>query len=125
MKNDELIITPHVKAVLVEISEALQRFSKTGETWSIFTNKMSLSPEERQEIRDFLGLGSVTIKLSGSDEPAEWLESGTAGIWYGVFYDQSNNPILETIEIGKFPQVPAAQIEDVKGNLAILKERLL
>lgn len=125
MKNDVLIITPSVKAVLVEISEALQRFIAKGETWSIFTNKMSLSPEERQEIRDFLGLGSVTIKLSGSDEPAEWKESGIAGVWYGVFYDQSNNPILETIEIGAFPQVPAAQIEDVKGNLENFKGRLL
>lgn len=125
MKNDELMLTPSVKAVLVEISEALQRFIENGETWSIFTNKMSLTSEERQEIRDFLGLGSVTIKLAGSDEPAEWVESGTAGVWYGVFYDQSNNPILETIEIGAFPQVPAAQIEDVKGNLENLKDRLL
>lgn len=124
MKNDELL-TPSVQAILVEISEALQRFIDKGETWSIFTNKMSLSPEERQEIRDFLGVGSVTIKFSGSDEPAEWVESGTAGVWYGVFYDQSNNPVLETIEIGSFPQVPAAQVEDVKGNLESLKERLL
>lgn len=125
MKNEELTVTANVKAVLVEISQALQSFIEKGQTWSIFTNKMSLSPEERQEIRDFLGVGSVTIKLSGSDEPAEWVESGTAGVWYGVFYDQSNNPILETIEIGRFPQVPAAQIEDVKGNLEDLKARLL
>lgn len=123
MKYEE-VMTPSVKAVLVEISEALQRFIENGATWSIFTNKMSLSAEERQEIRDFLGIGNVTIKLDGSDEPAEWVESGTAGVWYGVFYDQSHNPVLETIEIGKFPQIAAAQLEDVRGNLENLKDRL-
>jgi hydrogenase-1 operon protein HyaF len=124
MLNNELMVTSSVKAILVEISEALQHFIENGQTWTIFTNKMSLTAEERQEIREFFGLGNVTIKLTGSDEPAEWLESGTAGVWYGVFYDQSNNPILETIEIGTFPQVPGAQMEDVKGNLEVLKARL-
>lgn len=122
--NEKVQVTPSAKAVLVEISEALQRFIENGATWTIFTNKMSLSAEERQEIRDFLGAGDVTIKLAGSDEPAEWMESGTAGVWYGVFYDKSDNPILETIEIGAFPQVPGAQMEDVKNNLERLKTGL-
>lgn len=124
MSKEELVMTPSSKAILVEISEALQLFIEKGQTWTIFTNKMSLTPEERQEIRDFLGEGNISIKLTGSEEPAEWMESGTAGVWYGVFYDQANNPILETIEIGSFPQVPAAQIEDVRSNLEVLKKRL-
>lgn len=123
--SEELEVSPSVKAVLFEISEALQRFTDSGQGWTIFSNKMSLSPEERQVIRDFLGQGSIKIKLTDSDEPAEWLESGIAGVWYGVFYDQTNNPILETIEIGKFPQVASAQIEDVEGSMKLFKQRLL
>jgi len=125
MMDGELELSPSAKAVLFEISEALQRFTDSGQGWTIFSNKMSLVPEDRQAIRDFLGEGSIKIKLTESDEPAEWMESGIFGVWYGVFYDQTHNPILETIEIGRFPQVPSAQIEDVKGSLKLLKQRLL
>lgn len=125
MMSEELTLSPTAKAVVIEISEALQRFIDHGETWTIFTNKMSLSSEDRQGIRDFLGMGSIKIKLTDSDEPAEWVESSVSGVWYGVFYDQIEQPILETIEIGKFPQIPSAQIEDVKAGIETLRQRLL
>lgn len=119
--NETVNVSPKAKAILYEIHGALQRFINTGEIWSIFINKMSLAPEERQEIRDFLGEGSIKITLSDSAEPAEWMESGTPGIWYGVFYDQTNNPILETIEIGKFPEVASSQVDDINRGLKTLK----
>lgn len=119
--NETVNVSPKAKAILYEIHGALQRFINTGEKWSIFINKMSLTPEERQEIRDFLGQGSIKITLSDSAEPAEWMESGTSGIWYGVFYDRTNNPILETIEIGKFPEVASSQVEDINRGLKTLK----
>ncbi|WP_378953823.1 hydrogenase expression/formation C-terminal domain-containing protein [Pelosinus sp. sgz500959] len=125
MISEEIQLSPSAQAVLFEINERLQLFIDSGQTWSIFTNKMSLTPEDRQGIRDFLGRGSVTIHLTDSAEPAEWMESGTPGVWYGVFYDQTQNPILETIEIGSFPQVPGAQIEDVEIGIEILKKRLM
>ena len=111
-------------AVLTEIAAALERLSAAGEDWTIFINKMALSQTERQEIRDCLGQGAVGIKLENTDEPAEWLESGTSGVWYGVFYDQSRNPTLETIEVAWFPRVAAAQPEDLKQGLANLTGRL-
>lgn len=119
--NETMNVSPKAKAILYEIDGALQRFINTGETWSIFINKMSLAPEERQEIRDFLGQGSIKITLSDSAEPAEWMESSISGIWYGVFYDKNNNPILETIEIGKFPEVASSQVEDINRGLKTLK----
>lgn len=122
--NQESELSLSAKAVLFEISQRLQLFVDSGQGWTIFSNKMSLTPGDRQAIRDFLGQGSITIKLTDSDEPAEWMESGISGVWYGVFYDQTHNPILETIEIGAFPQVPSVQIEDVKNSMKLLKERL-
>jgi len=110
---------------LVEISAALERFAQTGETWSIFINKISLTDEERQGIRDFLGQGSIKINLTDSAEPAEWMESGIAGVWYGVFYDQKESPILETIEVGAFPNIASAQIEDVRVGIKQLKQQLV
>jgi hydrogenase-1 operon protein HyaF len=109
---------PQVQAVLGEIQGALLRLKATGESWTIFINKMGLSQEERQSLRDSLGQGNVTIKLGGSAEPAEWLEAGVSGVWYGVFYDQSQNPMLETIEVAFFPPIAAVQPEDLVQGLA-------
>lgn len=105
--------SPSVLAVLNEISQALQRLLDTGEPWTLFIDKMALTPEERQEIRDILGDGGVSIRFSNTAEPAQWLESGVSGVWYGVFLDQSQNPLLETIEICFYPGLAAAQREDV------------
>lgn len=125
MMDENKKISPSAQAVLAEVQENLKHFFEHGQSWSIFTNKMSLTPEDRQDIRDFLGQGSVKIHLTDSAEPAEWMESGTPGVWYGVFYDQTHNPILETIEIGAFPQVPSAQKEDIKHGIELLKQRLV
>lgn len=125
MMVEQLELSPSATAVLFEIGEALQRFADSGQGWTIFPSKMSLDTDDRQAIRDFLGQGSIIIKLTESDELAEWMESGISGVWYGVFYDRTNNPILETIEIGAFPQVPSAQMEDVTGSLKLLKQQLL
>lgn len=116
-------ISSKVKAVLAEIKEALLQFRKTGQTWTIFIDKMALTFEERKQIRDFLGIGSVTVKLKDKDEPVEWLESSIAGIWYGVFYNATGKPILETIEISAFPELAAAQSEDIDLGISCLEEK--
>lgn len=121
----EEVLSEKARAVLNEVYIALERLSNTGEGWTIFTNKMALTQEERQGIRDYLGQGTIRIQLEGSHEPAEWIESGVSGIWYGVFYDQAHNPILETLEVGFFPQVPSVQVEDLKLGLVELNKRLL
>lgn len=112
------------KAVLAEIAAALERYAADGEGWTIYINKMGLAQDERQAIRDCLGQGGIRINLENSAEPAEWLESGVASVWYGVFYDQSRRPLLETIEVGGFPTIAAAQPEDVADGLAALRQRL-
>lgn len=117
-------ISLKAKAVLTEIAAALDRFVVTGEGWTIYIDKMGLDQAERQAIRDLLGEGAIRIKLTGSAEPAEWLESAVAGVWYGVFYDQSGRPLLETVEVAAFPAIAAAQPEDVKAGAAELAKRL-
>ena len=117
-------ITDKARAVLAEIAAALERFAATGEGWTIYIDKMGLTPDDRQAIRDTLGQGGIRINLENSAEPAEWLESGVSGVWYGVFYNRSRQPMLETIEISAFPMVAAAQTEDVGRGLADLRQRL-
>jgi len=117
-------LSPAALAVLEEINQALTNFIQHRQEWIIFSDKMALSVEERQMIRDFLGQGSIKIELNDTAEPAEWLESGTSGIWFGVFYDQNHKPVLETIEICAFPQVAGAQMEDILQDQKFLSERL-
>ena len=117
-------LSPKVKAVLLEIKEALSRFLKTSESWTIFIDKMALDFEERKSIRDFLGLGQVSVNLKDSSEPVEWLESGVAGVWYGVFYNVNGKPILETIEICAFPKLAAAQPEDTFSGIEFIDSKI-
>ncbi|MDD4601319.1 hypothetical protein SDC9_08929 [bioreactor metagenome] len=118
MDNKQLSVK--AKVVLIEIKEALSRFLETGQPWTIFIDKMALDFEERKAIRDILGQGNITVNFKDEAEPVEWLESGVAGVWYGVFYNASGNPILETIEVSAFPELAAAQHDDtVKGIEAI------
>lgn len=116
--------TDRTKAVLAEIAAALERFAAGGAGWTIFVDKMGLTQPEREAIRDFLGQGAIRIALENSAEPAEWLESGVCGVWYGVFFDQSRRPLLETIEVCGFPAIAAAQIEDVREGGAAMRRRL-
>ncbi|MHC1746415.1 MAG: hydrogenase expression/formation C-terminal domain-containing protein [Negativicutes bacterium] len=117
-------LSPAALAVLEEINQALTNFIQHRQEWTIFSDKMALSVEERQMIRDFLGQGTIKIELNDTAEPAEWLESGTSGVWFGVFYDQNHKPVLETIEICAFPQVAGAQMEDILQDQKFLSERL-
>jgi len=117
-------MTARVKAVLGEIAAALGRYLASGEGWTIYIDKMGLTRDERQAIRDCLGQGGIRINLENSAEPAEWLESGVSGVWYGVFYNQSRQPLLETIEVAGFPGVAAAQPEDVRRGLGALNRLL-
>lgn len=113
-----------IKAVVNEIGAALENLEQSGRGRTIFTNRMGLTPEEQEKLRDLLGKGDITIKLNNTAEPAEWQESGISGVWYGVFYDQGGAPLLETLEIGFFPEVAASQPEDIVQGIDKLKKRV-
>lgn len=111
-----------VKAVLAEIQAALENLAETGETHTLFINKMGLNQQDREAIHDYLGQGSVRVKLENTDEPAEWLESGVSGVWFGVFLDHNDRPILETVEIACFPTIAGAQMEDIQSGATHLRK---
>jgi len=117
-------VTAAALAVLGEINGAIEHFINHGEGKTIFLNKMALSLDEQGMIRDFLGQGSVKITLGNTAEPVQWQESGVSGVWFGVFLDQSGKPLLETIEIGAFPLVAGAQVEDMARDEQLLRKRL-
>lgn len=118
-------IPANAKAVVAEVAAAVERFIAGGQGWTIYIDKMGLSPADRQAIRDLLGEGGLRISLENSAEPAEWLESGVSGVWYGVYYDRSRQrPLLETLEVGAFPAVAAAQAEDIAAGLEGLRRQL-
>lgn len=121
---EEQSLSPQAKAVLAEIAASLQRYVHEGRTWTIFLDKMALTFEEREAIRNFLGEGMITIQLSDQSQPVEWLESKIAGVWFGVYFNHDHKPILETIEIGAFPQIAQAQPEDIRQGVCLLQQNL-
>jgi hypothetical protein len=116
--------SPNVLAVLHEVQNALQNLKEAGENWTIFLNKLPLTPTDRELISDTLGRGSVTVVSKGGTQPAEWVESGIAGVWLGVYYDSKGGPLLETIEVTLYPTFAAAQPEDVAESITTLSMRL-
>jgi len=129
-KINKSILTPKAAAILTEISEALDRLAKSlaeggaEQEHTIFIDKIGLDHDDRQAIRDYLGVGGVKINYDATVEPVEWTESAISGIWFGVFYDQNRKPIVETIEICRFPQVASAQEDDIKIGYVALAEKL-
>jgi hypothetical protein len=124
MPEGQTALSTKVRAVLAEIAAAVELLGISGEGRVIFIDRMALSQDERRLIRDFLGEGAVRISLENTAEPVEWLESGVSGVWYGVFYNQSKNPLLEAIEVALYPAVAAVQPEDLRQGLTDLKRRL-
>ena len=120
----ESALSGAARAVLAEIGAAVRRLRDTGETATVFIDKMGLSQEDREAVHAFLGTGGVTIRFDGTEEPVEWRESGVAGVWYGVFFAKSGNPMLETVEIARYPALAAAQQEDIGQAAAEYAGRL-
>ena len=118
---DDNTLSPHGRTILAEISGALERLIQTGETHTIFINKMGLVQQDRETIHELLGQGGVKVKIENTDEPAEWIESGISGVWFGVFFDHAERPLLETIEIATFPIIASAQPEDMNCGVIRLK----
>lgn len=116
--------SPHAVTLLHEVTNALQRLKETGQSWSIFMNKIPLSQEDRSWISDILGRGSVTITSKEGVQPAEWVESGMHGLWFGVYYDSKGSPLIETLEVAFYPPYAAAQLEDIAASLETLRMRM-
>lgn len=106
-----------VKALLYEIRAALEDLQETNQTKMIFLSKMALSPKERTELLDKLGLGSIQIEMKDSSEAVKWEETKISGVWLGRYVDPEGEITLETIEICKFPELAAVQSEDLLKSL--------
>lgn len=111
-------------AVLEEVYNALQVFHRTGREWLIFLNKLPLTPDDRRIIDEVLGRGEVVVTSDTGMQPARWHESSISGVWLGTMLDAAGQPVLETVEIGRFPQLAAAQPQDVAHGVTDLRRRL-
>ena len=110
--------------ILNEIYENLKEFYKTGKKYTIFTNKIPLSDEDREFLNEILGEGDVKIEIKSDFQPAEWKETKIYGVWVGIIYDKNKNPVVETIEITDFPEIAKSQREDIKNSIKKLEEIL-
>ncbi len=110
--------------ILNEIYENLKEFYETGKKYTIFTNKIPLSDEDRKFLNDVLGEGQVKIKIESDFQPAEWKETKIYGVWVGIIYDKNKNPMAETIEITDFPELAKSQKEDIEDSIKELEEVL-
>jgi len=110
--------------ILYEIYENLKEFLRTRKKYTIYTNKIPLTEEDRQFLNDVLGKGEIKIKIDSKLQPAEWRETRISGVWIGIIYDKNKNPVLETIEITDFPELAKSQKEDIEFSIKELEKVL-
>ncbi len=113
-----------IAAVLSELHAALERCLTSGENYTIYLGKTGLLETEQVELLKKLGEGSMHLKMSNTDEPAEWYESLISGIWVGTFKNHRGEAILRTIEVARFPEIASAQNYDIEQSLSELADKL-
>ncbi len=113
-----------IAAVLSELHAALERCLTSGENYTIYLGKTGLLETEQVELLNKLGEGSIHLKMSNTDEPAEWYESLISGIWVGTFKNHRGEAILRTIEVARFPEIASAQNYDIEQSLSELADKL-
>ena len=109
--------------VLSELKSALRKFLETREKKVLYLSHLPLTDEDARLLEEILGCGTVSIR-SESATPASWRETAIAGVWWGEYRDESGRVALRTLEVADFPQLAAAQTEDIEEGRNKLEQLL-
>lgn len=119
-----VVVEGKVLSVLSELQHALKALSEKDETYALFLGTTGLNEPEQVEVLNRLGEGDISIEMHNTDEPARWYETLYRGIWVGTFHNHRGEATLRTIEVTRFPEIPASQPEDIEDAIKQLDEVL-
>lgn len=111
-----------IKAILVEIKEALHNLVEKNETYTIYLGNTGLSEEDIVEVLETLGKGDITIEFTETNQPVMWYETNFKGVWAGVYRNQRDEAILYTLEVTHYPEVAQSFNDDILEGMNDLQE---
>lgn len=113
--------TPNVQALLNEIATLLAVLLESGAPDSIDLRGLPLMPGEREALRNALGRGEVSAKVSALGE-AEIYETAFPGVWWAQHLSESGETVAELIEICLQPAMLASHPADVGNGLERIRK---
>ena len=115
--------TGNILPLLHEIRHALRNLLDNGETTTIDLRGLPMAPGEQEQLLEVLGKGEISVHLDALGK-SEIIESGYAGVWLIVHYNNNREVMGKYIEITRMPAILEAQSADMKESLAALEVKL-
>lgn len=114
----------NVLPLLHEIKHSLKKLVQEGDQTIIDLRAIPLGPGDEAALRVFLGQGEVTASVNAMGK-SEIMETGFAGVWTIVHYNQAGEVIGRFIEITRIPALLESQAEEMTTALVQLRKQLL
>ena len=112
IRADDVPGVTNAPAILCEIAEHML---KPGNAHVINLSLMPFTPEDGLYVDKALGRGKVTLLSRGYGNCRITLTS-MSRVWWVQFFNSTDIPILNTIEITDIPEVALAAIEDIRES---------
>ena len=110
-----------IRAILVEIQQALRLFHETGKKHSIDLTALPLSEFETSKLLKLLGQGELSIRLSSLGE-SEIYESLFEAVWLIKHKNETDQVSALLIEVCAVPEIVLSQINDISSLTEGLQE---
>lgn len=115
--------TGNAKALLHEIAKHLEVLARNGESAAIDLRAVPLSPGDRDELKDTLGVGVVEARIDALGR-SEVREAKFPGVWWVTHYNEADEIVAELIEICAVPLILQAPVEDISQGAIELADAL-
>ncbi|HSH30946.1 MAG TPA: hydrogenase expression/formation C-terminal domain-containing protein [Thiohalobacter sp.] len=116
-------VTPAVQALLTELAESLEAFRRTGNTHVIDLRSLPIRLEEHALLRDWLGVGEVTVEIDSLGLTSIH-ETAYPGIWWVIHRNREGEIMTQQVEVTRCPALIHSQPEDIDEAAARLRAAL-
>jgi hydrogenase-1 operon protein HyaF len=112
-----------VLPILHQIAAMLEALISSGQTNSIDLRRAPLSPQDRDKLRDMLGVGEVKAQIDCLG-PTSIDETAVSGVWWITHYSADSRTVGEFIEVTACPDILNTPRSQLLSGLSLLRTRL-
>lgn len=112
-----------VAAILMELAGLLDQLAATQVPAAIDLRSLPMSPENRLELEQVLGVGEVraTVDAAGVSTVRE---TGISGIWWLEHRDARGELIAEFLEVAQVPQILGNATDEIAAAAHALRKQI-
>lgn len=114
-------MTHNTLPLMNEVSHALKRLLRTGESTIIDLRAIPFGPGDEKRLMALLGEGEVNARLDTLGKTTV-TETRFSGVWLVDHYNGENERIAFQIEVIEIPELLRAQTDDMYQSLGLLDD---